>query len=137
MFSFSGHEFVTSGSAIRISVSLRLAAETGRGRARRRPSEKKVLYLQKNMMKMIAFLALFLTGVLVNAQAGENRFEKQDAAFEQPPAVRSGEMQELAGPGFEDDVNDELPIDDYIPFLLPVAVLLLVYFKRRKAGQLS
>lgn len=86
---------------------------------------------------MIAFLALFLTGVLVNAQAGENRFEKQDTAFEQPPAVRSGEMQELAGPGFEDDVNDELPIDDYIPFLLPVAVLLLVYFKRRKAGQLS
>lgn len=90
-------------------------------------------------MKTIFIALLLLAGTLAEAQSAPNRFNNQESETDPSSAVIQADGDAVTtGIGFEDDVDDEtVPIDQYLPLLVLVAVAMVFYFKKKNRLDLS
>lgn len=94
-------------------------------------------------MKKFLVLTVLFVGTLLSAQ-GQNVFDNPDQSFKEAPKksthslgeyqpkdrlLTQEEMAAASGPGNEDG-GDDLPIDDYIPLFVLVALGMIVFQTR-------
>lgn len=81
-------------------------------------------------MKKLFFIILLLSQMVVYAQStSDNPFAREDANQQANAEIPKDEIAASDGPG---DPGSTVPIDDYIPLLLIVAMGLIVYNTYRK-----
>lgn len=92
----------------------------------------KVVYLQTIMRKYILLLGLFTGGLIFSQEASENVFTKSEAG--QDEISNNNPQQPTPGESTEDTGNpgDVLPIDNYIPALIFLAVSMIVVAGSKK-----
>lgn len=86
-------------------------------------------------MKKILFVILIFTGYFLHAQQADNPFYETEKAVEKPKDIpESGENETDRLPG---NPPKPVPIDDYIPVLISIAVGMIIYKTYQKKKLLS
>lgn len=82
-------------------------------------------------MKNILFLFIFCLGTGLQAQQDTNPFARSENTAEGSDPNGKADPQAADGPG-NPDGGDDLPIDDYIPFLVITGVGIIIYTTHKK-----